>query len=339
MSEPILDNITDVNINILDKLPTQEKFNIDHNDSKTVSIPSQHRAYSCIIEDNDIIIYLTSDNYIAYCAINDKCMVHIALESISRNGVENEVRHCFNVNENGSIDEYWLPADLIPFHVPSDAESGVFMDDDVDHDESDSSLEDVVDNNDYDVKEEDNGNMMEGEWEMIDSISEENVDTWLNDPCILNKYGRNNLNNVDHTVTNINQEGSVSSSSDYDTDTSDFSNSYFETSLTKKQNIVNAVMVDPMKQSENYVENLDLVVESYKSAALSINLDSNIEINNEKGVMEVKQELVTENNEDNILIKSEENENMKESGNINYILLYNYIGQIRFDYLNFNVLI
>lgn len=336
MSEPILDDITAVND--CQKLTTTEKFT-DHEDSKAVAIPLQDRAYECLVQDNDMNIYLTSDNYLAYCAVEDKCMVHLALESSSRDGVGNEVRHCFNINQNGSIEEFWLHADLIPFHVSSDVESRVFSDDDVISSKSDSGQEDnIIDNNDYNDDTEDNENTVEGEWEIIDSVNYENVDTWLDNPCILNKYGGNNLSDVDQTVADINQEGSVSSSSDYDTDTSDFSDSYFETSSREKQNITLhtyqkasenklvknelqnipdvVVLVDVMEQPENSIENSDLAVKIVESTTLSNNLDSTIEIKNEKDIMEVHPELITKNNDDNILMNLEEKENyiMNKSG-------------------------
>lgn len=349
MSEPILDNITEVNINTVEKCSTQEKLNTDYKDSKSVPIPLQDRGYACLIQDDDINIYLTSDNYLAYCAIEDKCMVHIALESSNRDGVGNEVRHCFNVNQNGSTVEYWLHADLIPFHVSSNAEFGVCSDDDVDSGKSDSGQEDDIDNNDN--CEDNNKNIVEGEWEIIDSVSDENVDTWLDDPCILNKYGGNNLDDVDQTVADINQEGSVSSSSDYDTDTSDFSDSYFETSSREKQNIslnvyhkssenkdnknellniTDVVMpVDITKQPETSIQSSDLI-EVDKNATLSINLDSKIEIKDEKDMAKTYLELITENEVDNNLKKPEEIKNEKDmvktnleldrKNNVDYIL-------------------
>uniref|UniRef100_A0A2S2Q4Z2 Uncharacterized protein n=1 Tax=Sipha flava TaxID=143950 RepID=A0A2S2Q4Z2_9HEMI len=332
MSEPVLDNITEVNIKTLEKLSTQEKLNTDCKDSKTVAIPLQDRGYACLVQEDDINVYLTSDNYLAYCAIEDKCMVHIALESSSLDGVGNEVRHCFNVNQNGSTVEYWLHADLIPFHVSSDV-SGVFSDgdDDVDSSKSDSGQENgFIDNNDD--CEDNNKYTVEGEWEIINSVSDENVDTWLDDPCILNKYGGNNLDDVDQTVADINQEGS--SSSDYDTDTSDFSDSYFETSSKEKQNITlnlyqkssenndkNELLniadveipVDITKQPQSSIKSSDFI-EIDKSAALSINLDSNIEIKNEKDMAKTTLELVTENNDNNILkLEGIKNDKMKES--------------------------
>jgi len=326
-------------VNIPDMLTSQEKLSeTDQKSDDIMSIPLQTRAYVCILEDDNTNLYLTSDNYMAYCAVEDRCMVHISVNACSRDGVANDVRHCFNVNLNGSIIEYWLHADLIPFHVPSDAESGVFSDDEMDSLDSDSGHEEDVDN-DNNVNDD---NIIESEWEIVDNIHD-NVNSWLDEPYILKKYN----NKLDDS--HINQEHYVTSSSECDTDGSEFSDSYvemfndkqninenhFQKSLETKddkhkcQNVVDVVKLTNV--SEN-TENSDLLVETEECIKSSEQV-LDVEIKNEFDILKVnennltskinsenndnKEDLVKKVNNDHASVISEETENKNgnESGN------------------------
>ncbi|XP_050526241.1 uncharacterized protein PF3D7_1120600-like isoform X2 [Daktulosphaira vitifoliae] len=192
--------------NLIEILPEAElphRSKIDQ-DLQT-PIPLRPRAYSAIAEDNSNVLYITSDNYIAYCAIEDKCMVHIAVDTSKHKSVEVSVRHCFNINENGTIDEYWLHADLIPFHTSSDCESGVYSDDDDKSLDSETGQSDIVEND------------LDGvEWEIVDGDSDSSED-WLNNPGLLDQYGE-----IVEVEQNVNKFDSTSSS-EYDSDSSDSS--------------------------------------------------------------------------------------------------------------------
>jgi len=316
-------------VNIPDILKSQEKLSeTDKKSDDIISIPVQGRAYVCILEDDNTNLYLTSDNYMAYCAVEDRCMVHISVNTCSRDGVGNDVRHCFNINLNGSINEYWLHADLIPFHVPSDAESGVFSDDEMDSLDSDSGHEEDVDNDNN----ENEDHIIESEWEIVDDIHD-NVNSWLDEPYILKKY------KIKHDDNHINQDH-VTSSSECDTDGSEFSDSYveifndkqninenhFQKSLETKddkhiyQNVIN--VVTPSNVSEN-TENSDLLVETDECIKSSEQLVLDVEIKND--TLEVNENNITskinsENNDalgdlvekvnnDNASVMSEEKEN------------------------------
>jgi len=279
----------------------------------------------------------------AYCATEDRCMVHISVNACSRDGVGNDVRHCFNVNLNGSINEYWLHADLIPFHAPSDAESGVFSDDEMDSLDSDSGHEEDADNDNN----ENDDNIIESEWEIVDNIHD-NVNSWLDEPYILKKY------NIENDVSShINQENYVTSSSECDTDGSEFSDSYvemfnhkqninenhFQKSLKTKsdnhkfQNMID--VVTPINVSEN-TENSHSLIRTEECIKSSKKLVLDVEIQNEINTLEVVNEnnltskinleknndvvlgdLVEKVNNDNISVMSEEkeNNNRNESGN------------------------
>lgn len=288
LSNPVIINTDNVKVNIPDISTSQEKLpETDKKSDDIVSIPLQTRAYVCILEDNNTNLYLTSDNYMAYVAVEDRCMVHISVNTCSRDGVGNDVRHCFNISLNGSINEYWLHADLIPFLVPSDAESGVFSDDEIDSLDSDSGHEEDVDN---DMNENDD-HIIECEWEMVDN-THDNVNSWLDEPYILKKY------NIEHDDSHINQEHYVTSSSECDSDGSEFSDSYvemfndkqninenhFQKSLETKddkhtyQNVINVVM--PTNVSEN-TENSDLLVETDECIKSSEQLVLDVEIKND----------------------------------------------------------
>jgi len=315
----------------------------DKKSDDLISIPLQTRAYVCILEDNNTNLYLTSDNYMAYCAVEDRCMVHISVNTCSRDGVGNDVRHCFNVSINGSINEYWLHADLIPFHVPSDAESGVFSDDEIDSVDSDSGHEEDVDNEN---NENDDLNIIDSEWEIVDNIHD-NVNSWLDEPYILKKF------NTERDVNHINQEHCVTSSSECDTDESEFSDSYVEM-LTDKQNVNEnhfqkspktkddkhkyQNMIDrvaPINDSgntENSAKSSDSLVETEECINSSEKSVLDAEIKNETDKMEVFTEnnltskINPENNDvlgdleekvnnDNVSVKLEEKENNNGNGN------------------------
>lgn len=328
-------------MNIPDNLTSQEKMSeADKKSDGIMSMPSPNRAYARILEDDNTILYLTDDNYMAYCAVEDGCMVHISVNVCSRDGVENDVRHCFNINLNGSINEYWLHADLIPFHVPSDAESGVFSDDEMDSLDSDSVHEEDVDNDNN----EDDDHIIENEWEIIDNIHD-NVNSWLDEPYILKKY------NIKHDNSHINEDHCVTSSSDCDTDGSEFSDScgeifndkqninknHLQKSLETKndnhkyQNVIN--VETPINVSE-YSENSDLLVETEECIKSSEQLVLDVEIKNELDMLEVNEnnltlkidsknndvlkDLVEKVNNDSASVVSEEKENNgNKSGNKN----------------------
>lgn len=313
-----------------EKLPETEQKSDD-----IMSIPLQTRAYVCILDDNNTNLYLTSDNYMAYCAVEDRCMVHISVNACNRDGIGNDVRHCFNVNLSGSINEYWLHADLIPFHAPSDAESGVFSDDERDSLDSDSGHEEDVNN----YNNENNDHIIESEWEIVDNIHD-NVNSWLDEPYILKKY------NIEHDVGHINQEHYVTSSSECDTDGSEFSDSYvemyndkqntnedhFKKSLeTKDDNHKYQDMIDevtPSNVSEN-TENTDSLVKTEECIKSSEKLVLNVEIKNEIDMLEVVNgnnitskinsenndvlgNLVEEVNNDNVSVISKEKINLDD---------------------------
>lgn len=347
MSDPVLSNTTNVNIGIPDKLLPQENLDGDA-ENKIVLIPLQDRAYAHILEDHNNILYMTNDNYIAFCAIEDKCMVHIALDPVNRDGIEDQVRHCFNIYQNGSVIEYWLNADLIPFNSSSDSESGVFSDDEAYSEISNSDEEDEgsgVDNNNEDDA---NDNIIEGEWELMDSDSEDK-DGWLSDPQIFEKYGEV-IDGVGQTMTEVDQEES-NSSSEYDTDASDYFDSSNENSPSKKQNVtVNPFQmsfaenednknnfqnivdvntpIDVVKQTENISENLDLSIEVVDNVTLSEQLVLNAETEQVNDTLEevnkdIASKINTEFN-DNVSTEFEEKENNngKEQGNNNYLNFY-----------------
>lgn len=320
MSEPILNNLIEINsLDVLEKSPIEDKLS-DQENNENIPVPLRARSYWCIIEDNNNKLYVTSDNYMAYCAVEDKCMVHLAIESSRQDNIDCEVRHCFNVYQNGIVNEYWLHADLIPFYVPSDIESGVFSDEDESSGESDSGLKDI----------EDDSKQIDGEWEIIDSDSDDSSNDWLNEPNVINKYGEND-DDVEQSV--ISQEF-VSSSSEYDTDDS---NDLFECNdlhSTEEQNISHKSLVSgkqenvilsvvtPEETKEQFGNrNLDLHVETNENP-----LDSNIEenINNTNNIEVSKDVLLKIKTEidDDISIKLEEKEIEveKESSNIDYLI-------------------
>jgi len=339
LSEPVIINTDEVKVNIPDSLTSQEKFlETDKKSDDIISIPLQTRAYVCILEDNNTNLYLTSDNYMAYCAIEDRCMVHISVNTCNRDGVGNDVRHCFNVSISGSINEYWLHADLIPFNVPSDAESGVFSDDEIDSLDSDSGHEDV----DNDSNENDDHNIIESEWEIVDNIHDD-VNSWLDEPYILKKY------NTERDVNDINQEHCVTSSSECDTDESEFSDSYVEMLTDKQyinenhfqkspetkddkhnyQNIIDRVAPSDSENTENSAISSDSLVENEECIKSTEKSVLDVKIKNETDMIKVftKNNLISKNNDvlgnleeklnnDNISIKLEEkqNDNGNESG-------------------------
>lgn len=334
MADPVLDNITEVKISTPDKSPPQENSsNTDQDTDKKIPIPLRERAYALLLQDNNTNVYLTSDNYMAYCAIEDQCMVHIAVDSISRDEVEDPVRHCFNINLDGTTIEYCLSADLIPFYISSNPESGVISDNDNNSVESDSDNVDDIDHNNDDDGDCDDETLIGAEFEIVDSDSENN-DSWLNDQCIIEKYGENNIGVVEQTVPDINQE--ESNSSDYDTDASDSSNTSVKTctrtinfvidpfqesldtenNINKCQDIVDEIMSVEVEQTDNTAENLDLHIDT----VISDQLISKTENKNGSDTMKVTEELTlkmkTEYN-DNISIEKE-NYYEKEPGNNNY---------------------
>ncbi|XP_022166091.1 uncharacterized protein MAL13P1.304-like isoform X2 [Myzus persicae] len=336
LSDPVIINTDKVKVNIPDSLTSQEKLpETEQKSDDIMSIPLQTRAYVCILDDNNTNLYLTSDNYMAYCAVEDRCMVHISVNACNRDGIGNDVRHCFNVNLSGSINEYWLHADLIPFHAPSDAESGVFSDDERDSLDSDSGHEEDVNN----YNNENNDHIIESEWEIVDNIHD-NVNSWLDEPYILKKY------NIEHDVGHINQEHYVTSSSECDTDGSEFSDSYvemyndkqntnedhFKKSLeTKDDNHKYQDMIDevtPSNVSEN-TENTDSLVKTEECIKSSEKLVLNVEIKNEIDMLEVVNgnnitskinsenndvlgNLVEEVNNDNVSVISKEKINLDD---------------------------
>ncbi|CAH1726400.1 unnamed protein product [Aphis gossypii] len=320
LSNPVISNTDEVIVNIPDTSITLEKLSeTDNNSDDTIAIPLRTRAYVCILEDDNTNLYLTSDNYMAYCAVEDKCMVHISVNPSSRDGVGDDVRHCFNINLSGTIYEYWLHADLIPFNVPSDAESGVFSDDEMDSLESDSGHEEDVNN-------ENNNDIIESEWEIVDNINDD-VNSWLDEPFILKKYTMENVN--------IDEEHCVTSSSECDSDGSELSDSYVEMSNDKQhinennsqtsleikddkhQNLIDEVMpIDVSDKTENSATNSDLLVETESSEQLVTDAETNEKIDTLKVVNEnnLTSKISTENNSD-ISIKLEEKEiNRNKSG-------------------------
>lgn len=355
MSAPVLNNTTNVNIGIPDKSLPQENLD-DEAENKIILIPLQDRAYEHILEDDNNILYMTNDNYIAYCAIEDKCMVHIALDPVNRDGIEDKVRHCFNIYQNGPVIEYWLNADLIPFNSPSDSESGVFSDDEAysetsnsDDDEDDGGIGSMDNNNEDDV----NDDIIEGEWELMDSDGEDK-DGWLNNPHVFEKY-RDVIDGVGQTMTEISED--ESNSSEYDTDASDYFDSNLETSPSEKQNVtVNPFQmsfaenednknnfqnivdvntpIDVVEQTENISENLDLSTEVVDNVTLSEQLVLNAEteqvndmLEEETEEEEVTKDMTSKINtgfNDNVSMEFEEKENnkAKEQGNKNYLNFY-----------------
>lgn len=310
MSEPVLDNISEVNINTPENLPSQEDLDTDLEHDKTIPIPLRERAYSRIIQDNNTCVYITSDNYIAYCAIEDRCMVHVAIDPCNYDGIEEKVRHCFNINENGSIAEYWLHADLIPFNAPSDSESGVFSDED-DSVVSDSSQDDNIDNDiddDNDDGDDNDSNnddydLIDADYEIVDTSSE-NDDNWMKDPQVLNKYG-----GVEQVV--INQEGNVSSSSEYDSDKSDSESEdcYVTTFSNENQNINDSQMWFKTEDKESKSQYI-LGVNQTENATTSSNLhveNSNVD----QLVLDIKSKIANRSIEiqDSILNCSENEKN------------------------------
>lgn len=259
MSSPVLDLPTNVTLDSpLDISTSRDQLSLAalENINKTVPIPLQQRAYACLIEDNSTNIYLTNDNYMAYCAVEDRCMVHIALEVSSCDGVEDQVRHCFNINQDGSTVEYWLHADLIPFHNPSDAESGVFSDDDECSAGTDSGQEDNSEDNNVD----ENKSIIEGEWEIIDKHVE-NVDEWLNEPRILKKYVEEKyIDGVKQTESDMHEKYTSSSSDDSDDSSfSDLDSEMESTCSSALQNTALNPTQDSLKTSDKKNSQDDVV--------------------------------------------------------------------------------
>lgn len=335
-SKPVFNNTSKVYNNILDTLPPQEDFDC-RVENIAALLPLQDRAYEFILEDENTLLYMTNDNYVAYCAIEDKCMVHISLDSVYRDGIKDKVRHCFNINQNGTILEYWLNADLIPFYGLSDIE--VYSDDEICSEKCNSVGEDDLDNNN-DV----NDNIIEGDWILVDSDGEDK-DGWLKDPYILEKYGGLS-DGIGQTIAEANQD--YSNSSEYDTDTSDSNyDSKIETSESKKQNVtvnpfqmsivkteynenniqnicdVNTT-IDNVKQTENIFENLDIKVETNDNVTLSDQLVLNPETEHVNDTLEVNEDLTSKVISENVLTefegKEKNKENTIESGNNNNCL-------------------
>ncbi|XP_050439701.1 uncharacterized protein LOC126845156 isoform X2 [Adelges cooleyi] len=212
--KPVVNEVIGILPDTLEEIPEDDTDDQDNE----ISIPLRPRAYSAVVEDGSNVLYITSDNYIAYCAVEDKCMVHIAVEVSKHDGVKDEVRHCFNVNENGTVDEYWLHADLIQFNASSDGESGVFSSDDEEK-SLDSECDQEIDENE----------LVGVEWEIVDGDSDSGEE-WLNDPNVLSRYGGDD---VDQNII----ENSYVSSSDYDTEDSDLSEENCDTeNITGEKN-------------------------------------------------------------------------------------------------------
>lgn len=325
-------------------MPTEENvLAADQQIDKTIPIPLQARAYFCIIEDNSNKIYITSDNYIAFCASDDRCMVHMAVDSSRREGLQDEVRHCFNMNENGTVVEYWLHADLIPFAFPSDADSGVLSDGEdeaVDSDQEDS----IVGNDDDEEDDEENdsvdGDMIEEEWEIVDSNSD-NGDSWLDDPRVFAKYRKNDMDDeVAHTDND--REESEASSSDYDTDSSDYTDSGIETS-SEKQNITvspiqqpdgidckinSPCIVDVQEEIENVTVTSDTPLETDGTKSLLEQLDSNVDTKVANITFEALDDLTSDIKTENcniILTEEDKNFSFNEQCNIYFCILDLYI--------------
>lgn len=316
MNDPVLSHLGEINASVLEKSPTQENSDFNNKeDNNHIPIPERVRAYSCLIKDHNTNVYLTSDNYVAYCAIEDKCMVHIAVNSSNLDGINDEVRHCFNINLNGGTIEYWLHANLIPFSISSDAESGVFSDDE----EAATTASDSCQHDNADNDNESNDDIIEGEWEMVESSDD---DCWPNNSHIRNKYGY--TNSVEQTVTEIIPEAIVSSTSEQDSYESDFSDSYVETCSIENQNIAASTILESLiaKGNQNMSHSIavDLKTE-YKQtqnvATCSVvstteydenrtptgQLTLNIENQNNTNEITKEEDLVSE-------IKSETNENI-----------------------------
>jgi len=317
MSDPILD-IKPESIEILS--PQEKLSDLDKEvDFKiiTIPIPLRDRAYACLIEDDNCKIYLTNDNYIAYCAVEDKCMVHIAVKTSSRDGIEDEVRHCFNINYNGSYAEYWLHANLIPFYNPS--ESGVLSDDeefsiglDSGHEDNVEEVDDDNDNENY------TNNDVVGEWELVDNINEDK-DKWLNNSTVIEKYGDSNIERMAQTVVDINQEEYASNSSESDTDENDFSEFHSKTYLSQKKN----VLVSPFQSSLDITDNKNKIQNILTTSNKIINLPDRSKILNTESLItdntsaEVIDGLISEiksENNDETLIKFEEKQNINKLG-------------------------
>lgn len=262
-SNPFLDINYKINVNALVDKCREELSDIDQeNEDPKIPIPLRQRAYVCVVEDDNTNVYLTNDNYIAYCAVEDKCMVHIALETCSRDGIQDQVRHCFNINHNGTVVEYWLHADLIPFCNPSEAESGIFSDDEDDSTGSVSGQEDKIDENDTGEDDDSDDDIIKGEWEIVESDSDD-IDNWLNDPCLLKKYaGENNINidGVEQTVTDVSREEYTLNSPEYDSENSGFSDSDIKTKLSssEKQNFIQSPIQKFSKVSRNETQDFDV---------------------------------------------------------------------------------
>lgn len=273
LSDPVIDIKPKINLDVLAKKTLSQQELLDTNQGKedaTIPIPLQERAYVLLIEDNNTNVYVTSDNYMAYCAIDDRCMVHIAIEASSLDGYQDQVRHCFNVNQNGTTVEYWLHADLIPFHNQSDAESGVYSDDEDSSDECSFDVENSVNDSNNEDSDDNNDDTFKGEWEIIDSVVK-NVDDWLHDPGVLKKYGEEN--NIGGVVQTANREECISYSSECDSYNSDFSDSDSKT-LSNKQNII----VNPFQSSYETKDNVNethIIGDVMKQTASSADISSN----------------------------------------------------------------
>lgn len=338
-SDPVLDNISEINLSAPEIEQLQEKLNTDEED-ETIPIPLRDRAYARLIQDDNTNVFITSDNYLAYCAIEDKCLVHIAVNSSDRDGIEDKVRHCFNINQNGTVNEYWLHADLIPFHIASNnnSELGVLSDEEEASVGSDSGQDDVHNGDDDDY-------VIEGEWEMIDSDNDNFGNSWLNDTYIINKYGKNTIGSVEQNVSDINQEDNGSSSSEYDSDISDISTAYIENHSVKKENISVNPPVQEMsitKDNDNVLKNavgvtmfVD-VAQKIENSDISVKTDENLLMLPDKVVSNSEKEIVNEKLEttheiSTPEISSENNDTMsinlnkkdnkeKESGKSNFIV-------------------
>lgn len=234
MSDPVLGHVTNVNVTAPETLTIQDNSDSDNNEDKT-PIPARERAYSCVIQDHNIRIYLTNDNYIAYCAIEDKCMVHIAVHTSYYMGMDDEVRHCFNINQNGTTIEYWLHANLIPFSLPSDAKSKLFSDE-----EEVTVGTDSCQNNNVVSDNVSNDEILQNKWEIVKT----DEDCWLNNSRIINKYGYSG--GIDQKIT----DAMMSSSSELDSYESDSSDSCVDTSI-ENQNIA----ASPISESPTYKDN------------------------------------------------------------------------------------
>lgn len=330
MSDPVLGHVTDVNVSAPETSTTLDSSDSDNNEDKT-PIPARERAYSCLIEDHNIRIYLTNDNYIAYCAIEDKCMVHIAVHTSYCMGMSDEVRHCFNINQNGTTIEYWLHANLIPFSLPSDAKSKVFSDEE----EATVGTDSCQTNNAVN----DNGSndkIIQNNWEIVKSDD----DCWLNNSRIINKYGY--TGGVDQKIT----DAMMSSSSDLDSYESDSSDSFINTCSIVNQNIAASPISEPLtyKGNQNMSHSIatdtrtaeyeqDENVANFSVVSIKKEIDENetltdqlmLKVENENdhtNEINMEENLITEikleNNED-MLIESEkkEEDDKQKLGNIN----------------------